>query len=64
MNDRAHRLRATLPDLADRTHGQLLELFNDTTPERAFIAARAAYEVYTLLVSMGSELERGEPKVA
>ena len=64
MNDRAHNLRAALPHLADRTQGQLLELFKDCTPERAFIAARAASEVYSVLVRLGSELERGEPKAA
>ncbi|GAB3377141.1 hypothetical protein GCM10027431_32720 [Lysobacter rhizosphaerae] len=64
MNDKAHALRAALPDLAERTQGQLLELFNDATPDRAYIAARAAHEVYTVLVRLGGELERGEPKAA
>lgn len=64
MNNRAHELRAALPDLAERTQGQLLELFNDCTPERAFMAARAAGEVYSVLVRLGSELERGEARAA
>lgn len=58
MNDRAHSLRAALPDLAERTHAQLHELFKDTTPDKAYIAARAAAEVYAALVALGSELER------
>lgn len=64
MNDRAHELRATLPDLAERTQAQLLELHHDTSAERAFIAARAAAEVYATLVRLGVELERGEAKAA
>ena len=58
MNLRANQLRACLPELADRTHGQLCDLHKDTTEERADIAARSAYEVYTVLRRLASELQR------
>lgn len=64
MNARAEQLRAALPMLADRTHGQLTELHRDTTADRAHIAARAAHEVYVALLRLGNELERGEAEAA
>ncbi|KGM55373.1 hypothetical protein N799_07280 [Lysobacter arseniciresistens ZS79] len=56
MNDLSHQLRACLVPLADRTQGQLYELFNDTTEERADMAARAVYEVYTTLRRLSASL--------
>lgn len=60
MTPLAHQLRACLPDLADRTHGQILELFNDPTPDRCDLMRRALHEVATACARLGSELERGE----
>lgn len=53
-----HQLRAALIPLAERTSAQLHELHKDTTAERAFIAARAANEVYVTLMRLGVELDR------
>ena len=64
MNDTAHALWASLPLLAERTEAQLIELHKDCTSERAFIASRAAYEVYVSLRRLGGELGRGEVKAA
>jgi hypothetical protein len=58
MKDDTHDLRMVLPDLADRTHGQLLELFNATTAERAFLAAQQLHQVYSVLMRLGAALER------
>lgn len=54
----AHRLRNDLLRLADRTHGQLVDLHRDTTGERAFNAASAVHEVWVLLMRLGTELDR------
>lgn len=64
MTCRADELRASLLVLADRTQGQLQDLHKNTTEERADIAARGAYEVYTVLRQLASELQREGRQVA
>ena len=51
-------LRAQLPDLAERTHGQLLELYNNATPDRCDLMVRALSEVATSCRRLSSELSR------
>lgn len=54
----AHKLRAALLPLAERTDAQLHELYRDTTADRAFLAAAAVHEVWVTLIRLGAELER------
>ena len=58
---RAHELRASLIELAERTYGQLFELFKDTTPERCDLMVRNLHEVSTVCRQLCSELVQGEP---
>lgn len=58
---RAHQLRASLVELAERTYGQLIELFKDTTPERCDLMARHLHEVTTVCRQLCAELTQGEP---
>lgn len=53
-----HELRACLLPLGERTQAQLAELHRDTTAERAYVAARAAHEVYVTLIRLATALER------
>lgn len=57
----AHELRAGLIELAERTYGQLIELFKDTTPERCDLMVRELHEVSTVCRRLGSELIQGDP---
>lgn len=61
MTVRAHELRACLPGLAERTHCQLTQLFQDCTPDRCDLIARALHEVATTVRQLATELERGDP---
>jgi hypothetical protein len=61
MTPLAHNLRACLPDLAARTHDQLLALFEDPAPDRCDLMHRALAEVMATVRRLGAEVERGEP---
>ena len=57
---RAHELRASLIELGERTYGQLVELFKDTTPERCDLMVRNLHEVSSVCRQLCSELAQGE----
>ena len=57
---RAHELRASLVELAERTYGQLVELFKGTTPERCALMVRNLHEVSTVCRQLCSERAQGE----
>lgn len=58
---RAHELRASLVELAERTYGQLIELFKDTTPERCDLMVRDLHQVSTVCRQLSAELIQGDP---
>ena len=53
----AEAMRDALPEIAERTHAQLTELWKEPSAERADIAATAAYGLYVHLRRLAAELE-------
>ena len=53
-----NKYRNRLKTLAERTHGQLLELYNNATPDRCDLMVRALSEVATSCRRLSSELSR------
>lgn len=60
MNEQAHSLRAALPDLADQVQGQLINLYNDPTPDRCDRMIRSLSDTATTCARLRAELQRGE----
>jgi hypothetical protein len=61
MTPLAHNLRACLPDLAERTQQQLVQLHGDCTVERCDLMVRALHEVSTVCRRLGAELIESDP---
>lgn len=60
MIDR-HPIATRLPDLADLTRSQLLELAREPSADRCDWMLRALAEVSTVVRRLQTELERGDP---
>lgn len=60
MNVAAHELRSRLVELAERTYGQLIDLFKDTTVERCELMVRDLHHVSVHCRQLADQIQRGE----